>query len=140
MFNTIFLFQTTKNPANSYDFSRADSPAFSRVDSPNSLENESISDLESIFDTPRKTFLKSKLQSVKMDKQRLQKERKNLKRKYTRLSEKCKRFKDIVMKVKKVIHADKDQFLELCIKANVTDLLSKIMKRKKINSPPPSPS
>lgn len=52
-----------------------------KSDSPNSLQNINVSDMESIFDKPRKAFLKSKVRKISFDKKKLMKENKNLKRK-----------------------------------------------------------
>lgn len=77
--------------------------ALSRSASPDSLQNENISDLESIFDSPRKAFLKSKISKLLKEKKQRVKENKNLKRRNKRLSEKCKTLKENIIHLRKVI-------------------------------------
>lgn len=69
--------------------------------------------MESIFDTPRKAFLKSKVRKISFDKNKLIKENKNLKRKNKRLQERCKSLKQTMIKLKKDLNVPEDQFQKL---------------------------
>lgn len=104
----------------------------SRPTTPNSLNSVNISDLESVFETPRKTFLKDKLRVMQMKKRKLVQSNKNLKKKVKRLTHKCKSLRETVIQLK----ITEDQFAELCLKAEAVDLFERIIKHKKGNKNP----
>ncbi|CAK1602484.1 unnamed protein product [Parnassius mnemosyne] len=71
------------------------------LSSPSSLQRVIVSDGDSIFDTPRKTFLKTKLRKFSLEKRWLQLNNYNLIRKNKRVKEKCNNLKQIVSELKK---------------------------------------
>lgn len=111
----------------------ASSNACSRPTTPNSLNSVNISDLESVFETPRKTFLKGKLRLMQMKKRKLMQSNKSLKKKVKRLTQTCKNLKETVIQMKKKMNVTEDQFAELCVKAETVDLFKRMIRNKKRN-------
>lgn len=87
------------------------------ISSPSSLQGINISDEDSIFDTPRKAFLKTKVRKNSLEKRRLQFKNYNLTRKNKRLKEKCNNLKEIVSQLKNKKYFTIDQISELNLKA-----------------------
>lgn len=71
------------------------------VPSPTSLDQVSVSDEDSIFDTPSKAYLKARIRKFSQDKRNLQLINYNLVRKNKRLQAKCNHLKKIVSELKK---------------------------------------
>ncbi|RVE54765.1 hypothetical protein evm_000532 [Chilo suppressalis] len=117
--NALPLHQTAME-ANNYSFSRSDSF--------NSLSDVSISDMESIFETPIEVFQKRKSRGVTIKKQMLMEGKKSTNK---RLYQKSKSLKETLIRLKKKINISEDQFRELSFKAETVDLLQRMKQCNK---------
>lgn len=90
-----------------------------------------MSDEESIFDTPRKAFLKTKIKKIGLEKRRLQFKNYNLTRKIKRLKEKCDNLQQIVLNLQKKKYFTVDQFSELNLKAEAVEFTNRLIKKSK---------
>lgn len=90
-----------------------------------------MSDLYSVFDTPQKAALKSRVQKLQIDKCKLVITRGNLKRKNNRLLKKKQNMKNIINVLKKKMFITDDLFKKLNLKAEVKDMYERIYHIKK---------
>lgn len=110
---------------NAVPFIAEASQSTERPETPQIVEAD-ISDLDSIFDSPRKAFLKAQVSKLSEDKLKLKKSNSSLKRKNKYILKKYSNLKKIVLELKKKYMLTENQMDELSSSAELVDLKNRL--------------
>lgn len=91
----------------------------------------SVSESESVFDTPRKIVLKHKLRKESADKKKLAEKFKKVQRQNAYLKKKCASYKSILQNLKSEFGFETNVANDLMAKAEAVELHKSLMKRRK---------